>query len=92
MTITSDQIVAIASVLGALAVIYGIVSKPFKAIEELKESMEEVKESVESIDKAVMLHGDMIYELLEHASTNNNTGGMAEVKRRFDAEYRHNGR
>ena len=90
MTITTEQIVTIASVLGALAVIYGIVSKPFKDIQSIKDSVEDIGESVEKIDKAVMLHGDMIYELLEHAATNNNTGGMAEVKRRFDAEYRHN--
>ena len=80
----------IAGVLGAISVIYGIVSKPFKAIEDLKKSVDNMSEQVDKIDKAVMLHGDMIYELLEHASTNNNTGGMAEVKRRFDAEYRHN--
>lgn len=90
MTITTEQIITIASVLGALAVIYGVVSKPFKVIEDMKSSLDEVAGSVEKIDRAVMLHGDMIYELLEHASTNNNTGGMAEVKRRFDAEYRHN--
>lgn len=90
MTITTDQIIMIAGVLGAISVIYGIVSKPFKAIEELKKSVDNMSEQVDKIDKAVMLHGDMIYELLEHASTNNNTGGMAEVKRRFDAEYRHN--
>ena len=90
MTITTDQIIMIAGVLGAISVIYGIASKPFKAIEELKKSVDNMSEQVDKIDKAVMLHGDMIYELLEHASTNNNTGGMAEVKRRFDAEYRHN--
>ena len=90
MTITTEQIVMIAGVLGAISVIYGIVSKPFKAIEDLKKSVDNMSEQVDKIDKAVMLHGDMIYELLEHASTNNNTGGMAEVKRRFDAEYRHN--
>ena len=89
MTITSDQIIMVASVLGAIAVIYGIASKPFKALDELKDSVESMSDKVDKIDKAVMLHGDMIYELLEHASTNNNTGGMAEVKRRFDAEYRH---
>lgn len=89
MTISTEQIVAIASVIGALAIIYGVVSKPFKDISDIKESLKEMNESVEKINNAVMLHGDMIYELLEHASTNNNTGGMAEVKRRFDAEYRH---
>ena len=80
----------IAGLLGAIGVIYGIVSKPFKDIQSIKDSVEEISESVDKIDKAVLLHGDMIYELLEHAATNNNTGGMAEVKRRFDAEYRHN--
>lgn len=90
MTITSDQIIMIAGLLGAIGVIYGIVSKPFKDIQSIKDSVEEISESVDKIDKAVLLHGDMIYELLEHAATNNNTGGMAEVKRRFDAEYRHN--
>ena len=89
MTISTEQIVMIAGVLGAISVIYGIVSKPFKAIEDLKKSVDDMSEKVDKIDKAVMLHGDMIYELLDHAATNNNTGGMEAVKRRFDEEYRH---
>ena len=36
MTITSDHIIMIAALLGAIVVIYGIVSKTFKDIQDIK--------------------------------------------------------
>ena len=89
MTITSDEIIAFAGLLGALAVIWGVVSKPFKAIQDMTRSVTEMTEDVAEIKKAVTLHGDMIAELLEHSIDGNNTGKMREVKKRFDDAYRH---
>lgn len=89
MTITSDQIVAIAGVLGALAAIYAIVSKPFKTIEKMSDDIGDLTKSVGKIEKAVELHGDMIAELLEHSIDGNNTGKMKAVKKKFDETYRH---
>ena len=89
MTITSEQIIAIASVLGALAVIYGVVSKPFKALEELKKSVDNLSESMDEYKEVQDMQGDMIYQLLDHVSTNNNTGGMREALDKYNAFYRH---
>ena len=38
--------------------------------------------------KQVKLHGDMISELLDHAITNNNTGKMTDIKKKYDETYR----
>lgn len=89
MTITSDQIIMIASVLGALAIIYGFVSKPFKALLELKTSVDKLTEQVADMKDDLAMNGDMVYQLLNHASTNNNTGGMQEALDKYNAYYRH---
>lgn len=89
MTITSDQILAIAGLIGALGVIYGVISKPVKAMKELTDSVEKLTESVADIKETVDMQGDMVYQLLEHASTNNNTGGMADALNRYNEFFRH---
>lgn len=90
MTITSDQIIALAGLIGAIGVIWAVVSKPIKMMKDVQDSIEELKDSVKKTETAVQLHGDMIYELLDHASTNNNSGGMAQVMKKFNETYRHN--
>lgn len=81
MTITSDQIITLAAVIGAVSAIYAIFSKPFKMLKHINH--------VTSVTaNQVKLHGDMISELLDHAITNNNTGKMAAVKKQYDEKYR----
>jgi len=89
MTITSDQIIAVAGLIGALAVIWGVLSKPFKAIQELQKSMDKLTESMEDVKETVDMQGDMIYQLLNHAATNNNTGGMQAALDKYNEFYRH---
>lgn len=89
MTISTDEIITIASVLGALAVIWGIISKPIKAMDELKKSVDKLTESVADMKDDVAINSDMVYQLLDHASTNNNTGGMREALDKYNAYYRH---
>lgn len=89
MTITSEQIIMIAALLGAIGVIYGIVSKPFKDIQDIKKSVDDMKEDMDGLIEAQDIQGDMISALLTHAATNNNTGGMADALERFQTFYRH---
>lgn len=81
MTITSEQIVTLASVVGAVAGLWAIFSKPFATLKRI-----DLRTS--KMAKQVKLHGDMISELLDHAITNNNTGKMTEIKKKYDESYR----
>ena len=89
MTITSDQILMVAGLIGALAVIWGVVSKPIVAMRELKTSVDNLTAKMEEVKETADMQGDMIYQLLNHASTNNNTGGMQEALDRYNEFYRH---
>lgn len=81
MTITSDQIIALAGVVGAVCGLWAIFSKPFKLLKKIDRVTTRTA-------KQVKLHGDMISELLDHAITNNNTGRMSEIKKKYDETYR----
>lgn len=81
MTITSDQIITIASVIGAIAGLWAIFSKPFITLKK-------IDQRTSKMAKQVKLHGDMISELLDHAITNNNTGKMSAIKKKYDEMYR----
>ena len=81
MTITSEQIVTLASVVGAVVGLWAIFSKPFTTLKK-------IDQRTSKIAKQVKLHGDMISELLDHAITNNNTGKMTEIKKKYDESYR----
>ena len=89
MVITSDQIIMIAGLLGAIGVIYGIVSKPFKDLKDIKDSIKELSEDMDDVIEAQDIQGDMISALLTHAATNNNTGGMQDALDKFQGFYRH---
>ena len=89
MTISTDQIIAIAGVIGALGVIWAVVSKPFKAIEELKKSVDKLSENVNDLQDDLKMNGDMVYQLLNHASTNNNSGEMRRALNEYNEYFRH---
>lgn len=81
MTITSDQIIMFAGLIGAVGVISAFFSKPFKTLKK-------IDKRTARMAKQVKLHGDMISELLDHAITNNNTGKMTAIKKQYDDTYR----
>ena len=89
MTITTDQIIAVAGVIGALGVIWAVVSKPFKAIEELKKSVDDLTKNVTDMQDDLKMNGDMVYQLLNHASTKNNTGEMQRALNQYNEYFRH---
>lgn len=81
MTITSEQILSFAGVVGAICGLWAIFSRPFKMLKRIDRVTSRTA-------KQVKLHGDMISELLDHAITNNNTGKMAAIKKLYDDTYR----
>lgn len=54
-----------------------------KDIKDIKTDVAELKDN----DKA---NGDMIYQMLDHLATNNNTGEMKRALNEYNAHFRHN--
>ena len=91
ITITSQQIIAIAALIGAVTAIWAVVSKPFKDLKNISERLDKLDGKISTISRSVEIQGDMVYQLLEHAATNNNTGEMQRALRDYSAAYRHGG-
>lgn len=49
----------------------------------------EIKEDVKALKQNDMTNGDMIYQILDHLSTNNNTGGMKKALDQYNQHFRH---
>lgn len=88
-SITIQDVLTIAAVIGAVGGIYTVLSKPFKVMRELKESVDKLSETVGDMKGDLAMNGDMVYQLLNHAATNNNTGGMRDALDKYNEYYRH---
>ena len=79
--------IALIGSLGALcsAVIPKLIDNHYgigKDIKTIKEAIDELKNN----DKQ---NGDMIYQILDHLATNNNTGEMKRALNDYNAHFRH---
>lgn len=88
-TISAQDIITLAAIIAAIGGIYAFVSKPFKAINEVKQSVDNLTKSMEDMKDDLAMNGDMVYQLLNHAATNNNTGGMRDALDKYNEYYRH---
>ena len=91
ITITSQQILAIAALIGAITAIWTVVSKPFKAMKDISDRLSKMEDKLNKMSKAVDIQGDMVYQLLDHAATNNNSGEMQRALDQYNATFRHGG-
>lgn len=80
---------------------YNVIKKPFneidKSLKEIKKQNEDNKKEIDglrndfrSIQKEVTNHGDMIYQMLDHMATDNNTGNMKRCLDAYNEYSRHN--
>lgn len=91
ITITGEQIMTLAAIVGAVSALWAVASKPFKAIKDVSNRLTKMEERIASISKAVEIQGDMTYQLLDHAATNNNSGEMQRALTQYNATFRHMG-
>lgn len=91
ITITSQQILAIAALIGAVTAIWSVASKPFKTMHDIGDRLTKMEGKLNKINNAVNIQGDMVYQLLDHAATNNNSGEMQRCLDEYNATFRHGG-
>lgn len=89
LVISANDIITLSALIGAIVAIVTVLAKPFKAINDLKQSVDKLSESVSDMKDDLAMNGDMVYQLLSHASTNNNTGGMQQALDKYNEYYRH---
>ena len=90
-TITAQEILSFAALIGAVGAIWAVVSKPFKELKSINDRLDKLDAKMVTISRAVEIQGDMVYQLLDHAATNNNTGEMQRALNQYNATFRHGG-
>lgn len=55
-----------------------------------KKHLEKLDDTIERLTEATDIQGDMIYAMLSHMATNNNTGGMQSALDKYNSFYRRN--
>ena len=101
ITFTLSQIVAICTTLTAIITAYKLVSKPAKdrkerddKIDKLldndKKRLDKLDEVLQDIETTLTFQSDMIYQILDHLATHNNSGGMKRVMDEYNAHFRKN--
>lgn len=91
ITITSQQILALAALIGAITAIWTVVSKPFRTMKDIGDRLTKMEEKLTKMSRSVEIQGDMVYQLLDHAATQNNTGEMQRALDEYNAVFRHGG-
>lgn len=87
--ISVQDLITLAAIIAAVSAIYAVASKPFKTMSEVKDSLKDISETVDDINADQKKQGDMVYQLLKHAATNNNTGEMQRALDEYNEYFRH---
>ena len=81
----SDAI-TVALISGGISLVINFGSKWLDRKSGLTKDIEEIKEGVKDLTDSNKMNSDMIYQVLDHLATDNNTG---EMKRALDAYNKH---
>lgn len=99
--INLGTVVSICAGLGSVVAAYKIIKAPvdklndkFKTYDVMlandKKRLDELQELITELKKDLNMSNDMIYQMLDHMSTSNNTGGMKEALDKYNAYFRKN--
>lgn len=66
-----------------------IVSALNDSLKPMQDKIEKIEKNMESLEKNDKQNGDMIYQMLDHMASNNNSGGMKQALNEYNAYYRH---
>lgn len=99
--LTVKDILYILAAITAVASFYKLIKKPFDDIntslkkiekqnDDNKQEIERLASDVKVLQKDVTNHGDMIYQMLDHMATSNNTGNMKRCLDAYNEYNRHN--
>ena len=61
-----------------------------KMLSNDKEHLAKLDNAIDKLQESTDIQGDMIYAMLSHMATNNNTGGMQSALDKYNSFYRRN--
>ena len=61
-----------------------------KMLSNDKEHLAKLDNAIDKLQESTDIQGDMIYAMLSHMATNNNTGGMQSALDKYNSFYRKN--
>lgn len=83
--------VLVAIISGVVSLVVNIGSKWLDRKNGLQKDIEEIKTGVKGLQDGNQMNSDMIYQILDHLATNNNTGEMKRALDDYNAHFRHGG-
>lgn len=86
---TAQDLITLAAIIGAITVVWNFGKKPVEAMKQIQNDVAKIGEKVEDIQQDQQKQGDMVYQLLKHAATNNNNGEMQRALDEYNAYFRH---
>lgn len=87
--VSVNDVITLAAIIGAIGVIWQFGKKPFETMKKISTDLDGLGKKVDSIKADTQKQGDMVYQLLSHAATNNNTGEMQRALNEYNEYFRH---
>ena len=91
---TLAEIVSLCTALTALVGAYKVIQKPLKdrkdKDEKLEKTLKELSDWTKDSTKTMKFHSEMLYAMLSHMVTNNNTGQMQSLLDQYNKFFREN--
>ncbi len=84
-----DSTVLIALITGVCTALSTIISKWIDAKSGMAKDVKDIKADITDLKENDRKNGDMIYQILDHLATNNNTGEMKRALNDYNAYFRH---
>lgn len=100
-TLTVKDMLWLLAAITTVISFYKLIKKPFEDInsslkkiekqnDDNKKEIDGLRNDFRAMQKDVDNHGDMIYTMLDHLATNNNTGNMKRCLDAYNEYNRHN--
>jgi hypothetical protein len=64
--------------------------KVLQMLDNDKKHLSRLDDAIDKLQESTDIQGDMIYAMLSHMATNNNTGGMQSALDKYNSFYRRN--
>lgn len=84
-----DNTVLIALISGICTLLSTVISKWIDYKSGMTKDVKDIKEDISILKQNDQKNGDMIYQMLDHLATNNNTGGMKKALDDYNTFFRH---
>ena len=84
-----DATVWIALISGVCTLLSTVLSKWIDYKSGMTKDVKDIKEDIAELKKNDEVNGDMIYQMLDHLASNNNTGQMKRALNQYNEYFRH---